>query len=100
MANFLFVLSRDDNQAATRCFQFAQIAYQKDYRVNLFFIDEHNNEYMKLKRLCFLSNILCDLTFDNRIIVHIFHFKLITYIDICRLRDILNMFKNNNFIIQ
>lgn len=26
MAKFLFVLSRDDNQAATRCFQFAQIA--------------------------------------------------------------------------
>jgi hypothetical protein len=27
VANFLFVLSRDDNQAATRCFQFAQIAH-------------------------------------------------------------------------
>ena len=40
MANFLFVLSRDDNQAATRCFQFAQIAHQKDHWVNLFFIDD------------------------------------------------------------
>ena len=27
MANFLFVLSRDDNEAATRCFQFAKIAH-------------------------------------------------------------------------
>jgi sulfur relay (sulfurtransferase) complex TusBCD TusD component (DsrE family) len=40
MANFLFVLSRDDNQAATRCFQFAQIAHQKAHTVNLFFIDD------------------------------------------------------------
>jgi len=40
MAEFLFVLSRDDNQAATRCFQFAKIAHEKDHTVNLFFIDE------------------------------------------------------------
>jgi len=40
MANFLFVLSRDDNQAATRCFQFAQIAHQREHTVNLFFIDD------------------------------------------------------------
>jgi tRNA 2-thiouridine synthesizing protein D len=40
MANFLFVLSRDDNQAATRCFQFAQIAHSKGHEVNLFFIDD------------------------------------------------------------
>jgi sulfur relay (sulfurtransferase) complex TusBCD TusD component (DsrE family) len=40
MANFLFVLSRDDNQAATRCFQFAQIAHSKGHDVNLFFIDD------------------------------------------------------------
>ena len=39
MANFLFVLSRDDKQAATRCFQFAQIAHQKEHTVNLFFIE-------------------------------------------------------------
>ena len=40
MANFLFVLSRDDNQAATRCFQFAQISHSKGHNVNLFFIDD------------------------------------------------------------
>ena len=40
MANFLFVLSRDDNQAATRCFQFAQIAHSKGHAVNVFFIDD------------------------------------------------------------
>ena len=39
MANFLFVLSRDDNEAATRCFQFAQIAHSKEHIVNLFLID-------------------------------------------------------------
>jgi len=40
MAKFLFVLSRDDNQAATRCFQFARIAHSKGHEVNLFFIDD------------------------------------------------------------
>ena len=40
MANFLFVLSRDDNQAATRCFQFAKIAHSKGNDVNMFFIDD------------------------------------------------------------
>jgi tRNA 2-thiouridine synthesizing protein D len=40
MANFLFVLSRDGNQAATRCFQFAQIAHSKGHAVNVFFIDD------------------------------------------------------------
>lgn len=39
MANFLFVLSKDDNEAATRCFQFAKIAYDKGHKVNMFFID-------------------------------------------------------------
>jgi sulfur relay (sulfurtransferase) complex TusBCD TusD component (DsrE family) len=39
MANFLFVLSRDDNEATTRCFQFAQIAHSKGHVVNLFLID-------------------------------------------------------------
>ena len=39
MANFLFVLSRDDNEAATRCFQFAKIAHSKAHTVDLFFID-------------------------------------------------------------
>ena len=40
MANFLFVLSKDDNQAATRCYQFAQIAHSKGHQVDLFFIDD------------------------------------------------------------
>ena len=39
MANFLFVLSKDDNEAATRCFQFAKIAHSSGHGVNLFFID-------------------------------------------------------------
>ena len=39
MATFLFVLSKDDNEAATRCFQFAQIAHSKGHRVDIFFID-------------------------------------------------------------
>ncbi len=39
MANFLFVLSKDDNEAATRCLQFAKIAHSKGHKVNLFFID-------------------------------------------------------------
>lgn len=40
MADFLFVLSKDDNEAATRCFQFAKIAHSKAHNVNLFFIDD------------------------------------------------------------
>jgi predicted peroxiredoxin len=39
MANFLFVLSKDDNEAATRCFQFAKIAHSKEHKVNMFFVD-------------------------------------------------------------
>ena len=39
MANFLFVLSKDDNEAATRCFQFAKIAHSSGHGVNLFLID-------------------------------------------------------------
>jgi tRNA 2-thiouridine synthesizing protein D len=37
--NFLFTLSRDDNTAATRCFQFAKLAHSKGYAVTIFFID-------------------------------------------------------------
>lgn len=40
MAKFLFVLSKDDNEAATRCFQFAKIAHTKRHTVNLFLVDE------------------------------------------------------------
>jgi hypothetical protein len=39
MPNFLFVLSKDDNEAATRCFQFAKIAHSKGHHVDMFFID-------------------------------------------------------------
>jgi tRNA 2-thiouridine synthesizing protein D len=39
MANFLFILNKDDNEAATRCFQFAKIAHSKEHKVNLFLID-------------------------------------------------------------
>ena len=39
MADFLFVLSHDDNEKATRCFQFAKIAFEKGHGVNIFMID-------------------------------------------------------------
>jgi sulfur relay (sulfurtransferase) complex TusBCD TusD component (DsrE family) len=39
MADFLFILSKDDNENATRCFQFAKIAHSKGHDVNLFMID-------------------------------------------------------------
>ena len=40
MANFLFVLSKDDNESATRCFQFARISHSKGHMVNVFLIDD------------------------------------------------------------
>ena len=39
MENFLFVLSQDDNEKATRCFQLGKIAHEKGHNVNVFFID-------------------------------------------------------------
>jgi sulfur relay (sulfurtransferase) complex TusBCD TusD component (DsrE family) len=33
-------LKHDDNEAATRCFQFAQIAHSKGHKTNIFLIDE------------------------------------------------------------
>jgi sulfur relay (sulfurtransferase) complex TusBCD TusD component (DsrE family) len=39
MANFLFVLSQDDNEKATRCFQFVKIAHSKGHTTNVFLID-------------------------------------------------------------
>ncbi|MCP3887680.1 MAG: DsrE family protein [Desulfobulbaceae bacterium] len=39
MANFLFVLRSNDNEKATRCFQFAKIAHSKGHLVNIFLID-------------------------------------------------------------
>lgn len=43
MANFLFVLSKDDGESATRCFQLSKIAHSKGHRVNLFFIGDGVN---------------------------------------------------------
>jgi sulfur relay (sulfurtransferase) complex TusBCD TusD component (DsrE family) len=43
MANFLFVLSQDDNEKATRCFQFAKIAHSKGHQTHLFLIDNGVN---------------------------------------------------------
>jgi len=43
MANFLFVLSRDDNEGATRCFQLSQIAHSKGHKTDLFLIDNGVN---------------------------------------------------------
>lgn len=39
MEKILFVLGRDDSEAATRCFLFAKIAHQSGYDVNVFLID-------------------------------------------------------------
>ena len=39
MANFLFILRSEDNEKATRCFQFAKIAHTKGHLVNIFLID-------------------------------------------------------------
>ena len=40
MANFLFVLSKDETQSVTRGFQFAKIAHKAGHTVNLFLIDD------------------------------------------------------------
>jgi len=39
MEIFLFVLRDNNNEKATRCFQFAKIAHSKGHQVNLFLID-------------------------------------------------------------
>jgi len=39
MARFIFILGRDDNEAATRCFQFAKVAHDKNHQVDLFLVD-------------------------------------------------------------
>ena len=43
MANFLFVLSSNDLEKATRCFQLSKIAHSKGHQVNLFFIGDGVN---------------------------------------------------------
>jgi len=39
MANFLFVLSRNETEPATRCFQLAKIALSKGHKTDIFLID-------------------------------------------------------------
>jgi tRNA 2-thiouridine synthesizing protein D len=40
MGNFVFVLSHEAVDSATRCFQLAKIAHTKGHTVNLFFVDD------------------------------------------------------------
>ena len=40
MADFLFVLSQDSVDKATRCFQFAKIAHGKGHKVDIFLVDD------------------------------------------------------------
>jgi sulfur relay (sulfurtransferase) complex TusBCD TusD component (DsrE family) len=40
MAEYLFILHTDDNEKATRCFQFSKIAHEKGHRVNIFLVDD------------------------------------------------------------
>lgn len=39
MAKYLFILGKDDNEAATRCFQFAKVARDKGHEVEMFLVD-------------------------------------------------------------
>ncbi len=49
MAAYLFVLHTDDNEKATRCFQFAKIAHEKGHDVNIFLVDDGVEWAMKGK---------------------------------------------------
>jgi tRNA 2-thiouridine synthesizing protein D len=40
MANFVYTLSKNDVNLATRCFQFAKFTHEKGHRVNIFFIED------------------------------------------------------------
>ena len=40
MADYLFILHTDDNEKATRCFQFSKIAHEKGHTVNNFLVDD------------------------------------------------------------
>ena len=40
MANFVYTLSKDDVNLATRCFQFAKFTHEKGHRVNIFFNED------------------------------------------------------------
>ncbi len=47
MAEYLFILHTDDNEKATRCFQFAKIAHEKGHQVNIFLVDSGVNWAVK-----------------------------------------------------
>lgn len=40
MASFVYTLSKNDVNLATRCFQFAKITHEKGHDVNIFFIED------------------------------------------------------------
>lgn len=40
MANFVYTLSKNDVNSATRCFQFAKLSHEKGHVVNIFLIDD------------------------------------------------------------
>jgi len=40
MANFVYTLSKNDVNLATRCFQFAKFAHEKGHNVNIFLIED------------------------------------------------------------
>jgi tRNA 2-thiouridine synthesizing protein D len=40
MANFVYTLSKNDVNLATRCFQFAKLTHEKGHTVNIFLIED------------------------------------------------------------
>ena len=40
MGHFVFTLDKDNLDSATRCLQFAKVAYDKGHQVDLFFYDD------------------------------------------------------------
>ena len=40
MENFVYTLSKNDVNLATRCFQFAKFAHEKGHNVNIFLIED------------------------------------------------------------
>ncbi len=63
MARYLFLLSQDSNEAATRCFQFAKVAVDKGHQVDLFLIDS-GVEWANSKRDMNLKTVTGDCPND------------------------------------
>jgi sulfur relay (sulfurtransferase) complex TusBCD TusD component (DsrE family) len=40
MAKFVYTLSKNDVNLATRCFQFAKMSHEKGHQVDIFFIED------------------------------------------------------------